>query len=448
MEYKLRSFEIKGLNNYKDILIPFNSNIKLLIGENGTGKTTILNILYYTLSRKFNKLIDYQFEKIILTFNEDEKVEINAKDLKPEFNSIYRRLNRFLNPQEYEYVINELITHGEVNIPKFEEMLFQSREDKRLKRMPPRLLFDIEQLSMENYVLLHATDIIKKHFPEEILYFPTFRRIEEELHNLGYKKDLEFKKNDNLIQFGMKDVEELFRSITAEIKDSTIQGYTEITANMINHLVGGQTATEEMKRKLKSNSSLSIVLDRIGENLKLMDRNKIADLIKTEQIFDDEVYNPLIYFLSNLIDNYEKQRDKDLAIKNFETVCNKYLKNKKVVYNENLVKIDILHNHNLNPVRLSDLSSGEKQIVSLFSKIYLSQIDKFIVLFDEPELSLSIDWQTKLLPDILDSKKCTFLFSVTHSPFIYDNELDMYAKGINLYINNINSEETVELEYE
>ena len=50
------------------------------------------------------------------------------------------------------------------------------------------------------------------------------------------------------------------------------------------------------------------------------------------------------------------------------------------------------------------MSSGEKQIVSLFARLYLTGKDDYVILFDEPELSLSIKWQEKLLKDILDTK--------------------------------------------
>lgn len=45
-------------------------------------------------------------------------------------------------------------------------------------------------------------------------------------------------------------------------------------------------------------------------------------------------------------------------------------------------------------------------------------------------------WQKQLLPDIINSKKCDFLLAVTHSPFIFDNELDKYAVGLNEYVTN------------
>jgi predicted ATPase len=141
------------------------------------------------------------------------------------------------------------------------------------------------------------------------------------------------------------------------------------------------------------------------------------------------------YLLQNLIDIYEKQKELDNSVKLFRDVCNKYLINKEVFYDESAIKIFIKSHFTRDEIKLSKLSSGEKQIVSIFSKVYLSEKNKrFIVLFDEPELSLSMIWQKQLLPDILDSKKCDFLLAVTHSPFIFDNELDRYAVGLSEYV--------------
>lgn len=79
------------------------------------------------------------------------------------------------------------------------------------------------------------------------------------------------------------------------------------------------------------------------------------------------------------------------------------------------------------------LSSGEKQIVSIFSQLYLELDCKSLILFDEPELSLSLYWQQMLLPDIMESNKCMFMLAVTHSPFIYDNALRDSAVALSVY---------------
>jgi predicted ATPase len=82
------------------------------------------------------------------------------------------------------------------------------------------------------------------------------------------------------------------------------------------------------------------------------------------------------------------------------------------------------------PVTLAELSSGEKQVVSLLSHVFLEQGDPFSLIIDEPELSLSVSWQTRFLPDILSSPRCKMLLAVTHSPFIIDNDLKKHAMDV------------------
>jgi len=83
----------------------------------------------------------------------------------------------------------------------------------------------------------------------------------------------------------------------------------------------------------------------------------------------------------------------------------------------NLIQNDIICE---DEIPLEDLSSGEKQIVSLFSKLFLEEKEYFI-LFDEPELSLSVEWQKMLIKDVLKAPSCHMLLCMTHSPFIFDN---------------------------
>jgi len=53
-----------------------------------------------------------------------------------------------------------------------------------------------------------------------------------------------------------------------------------------------------------------------------------------------------------------------------------------------------------------------------------------MVLIDEPELSLSLDWQRQILPDVLKAPTCQQVIAITHSPFIFDNELEPFAGSL------------------
>jgi predicted ATPase len=97
-----------------------------------------------------------------------------------------------------------------------------------------------------------------------------------------------------------------------------------------------------------------------------------------------------------------------------------------MIYDEVKYEITILGDNN-KPLGMKMLSSGEKQIVSLFAHLYLSDVSAYYVIIDEPELSLSVEWQKSFLPDILATGRCSFIAAVTHSPFIIDNELEKYT---------------------
>ena len=69
-----------------------------------------------------------------------------------------------------------------------------------------------------------------------------------------------------------------------------------------------------------------------------------------------------------------------------------------------------------------NISNGELQILSIFFKLYFKNKEDIILLIDEPEISLSINWQEKLIPEMVNTEKCSLIIAMTHSPFIFKNE--------------------------
>lgn len=138
------------------------------------------------------------------------------------------------------------------------------------------------------------------------------------------------------------------------------------------------------------------------------------------------------YFIKLLDFQQELQKNED-SISRFCEVCSEYMVDKTFIYDSPSFSFNIkadCPDGNQREVELKQLSSGEKQIVSLFSHLYLSGGKKYFVLIDEPELSLSVPWQRRFLTDIKNGGFCSGLVAVTHSPFIYDNELKKYAHGL------------------
>ena len=74
-ETNLEYISIVGLFDRYNIEIPFDKQVNIFIGENGLGKTTILNCIYYVLEKKFSKLADIQFSEIKIKFRSDSKIQ-------------------------------------------------------------------------------------------------------------------------------------------------------------------------------------------------------------------------------------------------------------------------------------------------------------------------------------------------------------------------------------
>ncbi|MDB9437096.1 AAA family ATPase [Dolichospermum lemmermannii CS-548] len=439
----IKSFSVYGLFGTDEVHIPFDENIKILVGENGIGKTQVLNLFYYILTRNFFKLGEFKFDRLVLSFNDRKSIEITKFYVDELVKEIYDNPiimdevnHQITHPSRYQ----DLFFKTEILKNKFIQsridLVYTSDDYKTIYEPRKRGTFVIQigrkRVDIFNPFFSQCEKEIESGIGNtEIMYFPTYRRVEEDLHNLGYNDDEILNQENTLIQFGMDDVQKRFTQIESKIDKLLKEGFSKITSEILSQLIKGFSHTDNNFLSKINENDIEIILARVGKELSENDKNEIRNSVKN-QSFE----NPsLTYILKKLVEIYDKQKELDDSVKKFKDVCNKYLINKRVFYDESAIKIFIKSKKTDAEIDLSKLSSGEKQIISTFSKIYLSESNKrFIILFDEPELSLSMIWQRQLLPDIINSGKCELLLAVTHSPFIFDNELDKYAIGFDQYI--------------
>ncbi|MCT8124837.1 AAA family ATPase [Alishewanella sp. BS5-314] len=438
-------FAIRKLYDERDVEINFTSNVKILVAENGHGKTTVLNGLFALLTGDLSKLKEIDFESIEIDFSNGAKFVFNTDELKISLKD-FRGNNR--SNGIFEFLSRKCGEDKTVRL--LEGYYSQSRKaftDSNIFKYISRKsdLHSTQLLGILNDISNDRTDFkdfvggkkklseIRENFGLSIVYLPTYRRVEQQFEELAEINQNDFLE-DYSINFGMKDVRKRFEEITEEIKSSSVEWFSKINGEMLSQLVDGFKLDEDSKSKIDE-AALKIVLDRIGSNINKSDKEKIIELVESKEIL--EGHEPLVYFISNLVKVYAQQKDNDKAIQDFSEVCNRYLVDKKVDYDESSVTIKIVRRKNGKTVDLENLSSGEKQIISLFARLYLKRESNLALFFDEPELSLSLEWQKTLLPDILNSGKCTFLFTTTHSPFIFENELAANTVDLGHYIKEL-----------
>ena len=432
-----KAITIRGLFGKEDVTLTFEKTVNIYIGENGLGKTTILNTVYYVLTGDYEKLVNIPFDMITVRFSNEKEMSISKADIAKYVNS--RNPRRHFKDREIELFIEDYL----------DQIIHTSstKLDENMQEMIVSLLankLDIPYAVAIRYVSSYLStrknykggnekninkmrDNVSEFLNEKVIYLTTYRRIEKDYSDYFNPEKERFGRlsDDSLIRFGMKDVSNAINNVLRNIRDKTNQEFNKMTGILLSKYANVSTdsmySNTDIDQKL-----LKIVLDRLGRQIEDNDKSIIMKLAADGNIYDSK-YKYLYDLIFELIRIYNQLRIFDDKIMMFKDTCNRYLNDKEFVYNQSEITLKLLSKGRDSEIELSMLSSGEKQIVSLFSRLYLESEKKCILLIDEPELSISMRWQKMLLPDIIRTNNCSLLLAVTHSPFIFDNEFDSDA---------------------
>lgn len=157
------------------------------------------------------------------------------------------------------------------------------------------------------------------------------------------------------------------------------------------------------------------------DNLVTRDKRKKETAISQEldsYIYDMKTGPSLMYYRMSMLDaTADKQAQVRSRLAAFCDVVNSLFKDtgKHIEIEGNKFII----NSNGTLLSSNDLSSGEKQILLLLLRIFLLDDRESVVLIDEPENSLDISWQYKLIDLLVKLNPNAQYFITTHSPSIF-----------------------------
>ncbi len=211
----IKEFFITKLFDERNVRIPFESNLKIIVAENGYGKTTILNSFYALVSGDVSKLRKVVFETIGVSFSDGTRIIFKKSDFDADLKYIkghgfFEHLESRLGEDFILELIDDvrkLPIHQIERSPLFRHALRELDIPTAMLRDYLREVRGNTPNRRVNTSTQEKLDKIKVKFPLKTLYLPTYRRVEEDIRAFSGVKDSS-RFSHTSINFGMGDVQE------------------------------------------------------------------------------------------------------------------------------------------------------------------------------------------------------------------------------------------------
>ena len=157
------------------------------------------------------------------------------------------------------------------------------------------------------------------------------------------------------------------------------------------------------------------------DNIAMRDKRKTSNALTQDlefYMFDMKIGPSMMYYRMSMIDaSAEKQAEMKARIEDFRSVINGLFQETEKHIEIEGNKFNIVSKGQILPI--DALSSGEKQILLIMLRVFLLEGKESYVLLDEPENSLDISWQYKLIDTLVKLNPNAQFFITTHSPSIF-----------------------------
>ncbi|KJZ09259.1 hypothetical protein TW85_22245 [Marinomonas sp. S3726] len=147
-------------------------------------------------------------------------------------------------------------------------------------------------------------------------------------------------------------------------------------------------------------------------------RNKILENITDSTPESLLEFKKLSVEINSIIDNESK------VLLKFKKVMDKYFLDTEktiIIDDDNDALVIELSSPEKKRIKLNQLSSGEKQLLIIFLNVILNSGKSSILIMDEPETSLHVEWQSSFIDNVKELNPKMQIVSTTHNPLILLN---------------------------
>lgn len=430
----LEKLFVKKLFGLFDNEINFrDGGITVVVGQNGCGKTTMLNILNAIFSKNHSHLFQYQFDYIELIISSHVlKIEVINEYLEDEEITI-KSLKYHVDSQVLEKCYRE---NSKINSP-----IFWIRAIPSLRRRPGNMIYDMrggEVLTLSEVIDTYFDELPEEvkndlvtipHEVQELISDIQIELITTERLKRIYPYD-EDRRSEFVQKFAVEYCSEELRNNIKNILSeyaNTSQKLDEPFPSKILKAIEKhkQFSVEELKNNMQKIDELR--KKHVEAGVLEESNDKILNVNVNPKSLDESTAAILsVYYQDTKIklESLNSISDRIVLFKNM--ITNKFGINKEIFISKDngIVVLQKQSNKNL---ELRLLSSGEQQeLVLLYNLIFKGEKEK-LILIDEPEISLNVCWQREFLDDM---KKIVQMngFSIliaTHSPQIINDNWEL-----------------------
>lgn len=442
--YGFKNKDLKKTISFSD------SDISIIYGDNGAGKTTFLKLIHAVLNRDSRVLLENNVNSVEISFVEDNgskenKVKVNKITKKKELEILNTylgddKIRGFIRDNDLIKLKSELyINNDEYDWSEFEKSLLQDAKS---------LTLGIERGMKVNDIKAYlSSDMIKTFIIRHREFRSAFNNIDiNEFSELFYHYVRAVTKNRNRLSRKVIDIDSnhvyLPNIELTQIEEILVDKYrqtrNETTKRIQNALF--LTLSNIIDNKFENNIEIPSNFESLVKTHKkriinalyeTYDNNPLKQkLINFLQYFEsyekENTNNKIMYLLLlNMIRELEKEQQSLSSIYSLVKGFNSHLSNgKNLEINADEVYVSIKNEK----LPLSELSSGEKHIFTFLSLVNIIGNSRDFLIIDEPEISLNVNWQRGLLSLLKEIAPKTQIIVASHSPLIAKNYISSLVK--------------------